>query len=70
VTSRFFSGDAVPFAGGLGEVGDGIGMIGLLRITGLVVDDFHCWTPILAVAALLPVFGTVACLGSADRFAE
>jgi MFS family permease len=69
VISRFFTGDGVRFVGGLGGVGVGIGAIGFILITGFIVEHFHFYTPILAVAALLSVLRTVACSCSADRSA-
>ncbi len=57
--SDFFPDNAVASVAGLGGVGAGAGAILFTLTTGFVVDHFHSYTPILAVAALLPAMGTV-----------
>jgi len=57
--SDFFPDNAVASVAGLGGVGAGAGAILFTLTTGFVVDHFHSYTPILAVAALLPALGTV-----------
>jgi ACS family hexuronate transporter-like MFS transporter len=54
--SDFFPEDAVASVGG---VGAGVGAIVFTLTTGFVVDHFHSYTPILVVAGLLPVLGTI-----------
>src|SRR5262249_52359189 len=56
--SDFFPQQAVGAVAGLGGVGAGIGSILYVLATGWVVDHFS-YTPILVVASLLPIFGTV-----------
>jgi hypothetical protein len=43
----------------MGGLGAGIGAILLNHSTGMVVDRFHSYTPILIVAALLPLVATI-----------
>jgi len=57
--SDFFPENAIASVAGLGGVGAGIGAILFTLTTGYVVDYFHSYTPILIVAGLLPVMGTV-----------
>jgi ACS family hexuronate transporter-like MFS transporter len=57
--SDFFPEDAVASVAGLGGVGAGVGAIVFTLTTGFVVDHFHSYTPILVVAGLLPVLGTI-----------
>jgi MFS transporter, ACS family, hexuronate transporter len=54
----FFPEHAVATVAGLGGVGAGVGAIVFTLTTGLVVDTFHSYTPILVTSALLPVLGT------------
>jgi ACS family hexuronate transporter-like MFS transporter len=56
--SDFFPEGAVASVAGLGGVGAGAGAILFTLTTGLVVDHFHSYSPILVVAGLLPVVGT------------
>jgi MFS transporter, ACS family, hexuronate transporter len=56
--SDFFPENAVASVAGLGGVGAGAGAILFTLATGLVVDQFHSYTPILITAGLLPVLGT------------
>jgi ACS family hexuronate transporter-like MFS transporter len=56
--SDFFPAQAVGAVAGLGGVGAGIGAILYVLATGWVVDHFS-YTPILIVASLLPILGTV-----------
>jgi ACS family hexuronate transporter-like MFS transporter len=58
--SDWFPERAVGAVTGLGGTGAGIGAILFTQTTGLVVDRFHSYTPILVAAALLPVLGTLA----------
>jgi ACS family hexuronate transporter-like MFS transporter len=55
--SDLFPQQAVAAVAGLGGVGAGIGAILYVLATGWVVDHFS-YTPILIVAALLPLLGT------------
>jgi MFS transporter, ACS family, hexuronate transporter len=57
--SDFFPERAVASVAGLGGVGAGLGAIVFTMTTGFVVDHFHSYTPVLMVAGLLPVFGTL-----------
>jgi ACS family hexuronate transporter-like MFS transporter len=56
--SDFFPAQAVGAVAGLGGVGAGIGAIIYVLATGWVVDHFS-YTPILIVASVLPIVGTV-----------
>ncbi len=56
--SDFFPENAVASVAGLGGVGAGAGAILFTLTTGLVVDRFHSYSPILVVAGLLPILGT------------
>jgi ACS family hexuronate transporter-like MFS transporter len=56
--SDFFPQQAVASVAGLGGVGAGIGAILFILTTGWVVDHFS-YTPILIVAGLLPLLGTM-----------
>ncbi len=58
--SDYFPERAVGSVTGLGGTGAGIGAILFTQTTGLVVDRFHSYTPILLTAGLLPVVGTLA----------
>jgi MFS transporter, ACS family, hexuronate transporter len=58
--SDWFPEAAVGSVTGLGGTGAGIGAILLIQATGLVVDRFGSYTPILVVAGLLPVLATAA----------
>jgi ACS family hexuronate transporter-like MFS transporter len=58
--SDYFPEQAVGAVAGMGGVGAGIGSILLIQATGLVVDLWHSYTPILIVAGLLPLAATVA----------
>jgi ACS family hexuronate transporter-like MFS transporter len=58
--SDFFPEQAVASVAGLGGVGAGVGAILFTLATGLVVDVFHSYTPILVTSGLLPVLGTTA----------
>jgi ACS family hexuronate transporter-like MFS transporter len=55
--SDLFPEDSVASVAGLGGVGAGIGAVLYILTTGWVVDHFS-YTPILIIAALLPLFGT------------
>lgn len=57
--SDLFPEGVVASVAGLGGVGAGLGAILFTLTTGLVIDRVHSYTPILAVAGLLPVLGTV-----------
>jgi ACS family hexuronate transporter-like MFS transporter len=57
--SDFFPENAVASVAGLGGVGAGAGAILFTLTTGFVVDHFHSYKPILALAGLLPVLGTI-----------
>jgi ACS family hexuronate transporter-like MFS transporter len=56
--SDFFPQQAVGAVAGLGGVGAGIGSILYVLTTGWVVDHFS-YNPILIVASILPLVGTV-----------
>ncbi|HEX8268219.1 MAG TPA: MFS transporter [Pyrinomonadaceae bacterium] len=56
--SDFFPKTAVGSVAGLGGTGAGIGSMIFIFTTGWVVDNFS-YTPILVVAGLLPVLGTI-----------
>ena len=56
--SDCFPEQAVASVAGLGGFGAGLGAILFTLTTGLVVDHFHSYTPILVTAALLPLLGT------------
>jgi ACS family hexuronate transporter-like MFS transporter len=56
--SDFFSQKAVAAVAGLGGVGAGVGAILYVLTTGWVVDHFS-YTPILIIAGLLPLLGTM-----------
>jgi len=64
--SDFFPQQAVAAVAGLGGVGAGIGAILYVLATGWVVDHFS-YTPILIVAALLPLLGTSVLFALAGR---
>jgi ACS family hexuronate transporter-like MFS transporter len=57
--SDYFPDGAVGSVTGMGGLGAGIGAILLNQTTGIVVDRFHSYTPILVVAALLPIVATI-----------
>ena len=59
--SDFFPSQAVASVAGLGGLGAGIGAILYTLTTGWVTDHFS-YTPILIVAGLLPILGTVVLL--------
>ena len=61
--SDYFPDEAVGAVTGLGGTGAGLGAILFTQATGFVVDRFRTYTPILIVAGLLPVLGTVALFG-------
>jgi len=56
--SDFFPQQAVAAVAGLGGVGAGVGAMLYVLTTGWVVDHFS-YTPILIIAGLLPLLGTV-----------
>lgn len=56
--SDYFPDTAIGSVTGLGGMGAGIGSILLIQTTGLVVDRFHSYTPILIGAGLLPIAAT------------
>lgn len=64
--SDFFPNEAVAAVAGLGGVGAGVGAILYVLATGWVVDHFS-YTPILIVAALLPLLGTAVLFTLAGR---
>ncbi len=71
--SDFFQEDAVASVAGLGGVGAGAGAILFTLATGLSVDLFHSYTPVLITAGLLPVLGTAVFFtlgGRIQRIAE
>ncbi len=57
--SDFFAEGMVASVAGLGGVGAGVGAILFTLTTGFVVDHFHSYTPVLVVAGLLPLLGTM-----------
>ncbi|MEO8370085.1 MAG: MFS transporter [Candidatus Solibacter sp.] len=56
--SDYFPENAVGSVAGLGGMGAGIGAILFTQATGFVVDHFS-YTPMLAIAGLLPLLGTL-----------
>ena len=64
--SDFFPQQAVAAVAGLGGVGAGIGSILYVLATGWVVDHFS-YSPILIVAGLLPIFGTLILIALSGR---
>ena len=56
--SDFFPQQAIGAVAGLGGVGAGIGSIIYVLATGWVVDHFS-YSPILIIASVLPLLGTV-----------
>src|SRR5215471_459616 len=64
--SDFFPQQAVAAVAGLGGVGAGIGSILYVLATGWVVDHFS-YSPILIIASLLPVFGTLILFALSGR---
>ena len=64
--SDFFPRQAVAAVAGLGGVGAGIGAILYVLATGWVVDHFS-YTPILIIAGLLPILGTMVLFALSGR---
>jgi ACS family hexuronate transporter-like MFS transporter len=64
--SDFFPPQAVGAVAGLGGVGAGIGSILYVLVTGWVVDHFS-YSPILIIASVLPIMGTVILFGLCGR---
>ncbi len=64
--SDFFPQQAVAAVAGLGGVGAGVGAILYVLTTGWVVDHFS-YTPILIIAGLLPLLGTIVLFGLGGR---
>jgi ACS family hexuronate transporter-like MFS transporter len=64
--SDFFPRQAVAAVAGLGGVGAGIGAILFVLATGWVVDHFS-YTPILIIAGLLPILGTMVLFALSGR---
>jgi len=64
--SDFFPQQAVAAVAGLGGVGAGIGSILYVLATGWVVDHFS-YSPILIIASLLPLVGTIILFALAGR---
>ena len=60
--SDFFPEAVVGSVAGLGGLGAGAGTILFTLTTGLVVDRFHSYTPILISAGLLPIVATTVVL--------
>ena len=60
--SDFFPEAVVGSVAGLGGLGAGAGTILFTLTTGLVVDRFHSYTPILISAGLLPIVATTVLL--------
>ena len=58
--SDYFPDETVGASTGSGGTGAGLGAILFTQATGFVVDRFRTYAPILIVAGLLPVLGTVA----------
>jgi ACS family hexuronate transporter-like MFS transporter len=56
--SDWFPSNAVGAVTGMGGAGAGLGAILLTQATGLVVDRFNSYTPVLIAACVLPVIGT------------
>lgn len=67
--SDFFSDKQVASVAGLGGTGAGIGSMIFILTTGWVVDNFG-YTPILTVAGLLPLLGTVVLFILAGRITK
>ena len=64
--SDFFPQQAVAAVAGLGGVGAGIGSIIYVLTTGWVVDHFS-YSPILVIASLLPILGTIILFALSGR---
>jgi ACS family hexuronate transporter-like MFS transporter len=64
--SDFFPPQAVAAVAGLGGVGAGVGAILYVLATGWVVDHFS-YSPILIIASLLPLLGTVILFALSGR---
>lgn len=56
--SDYFPATAVGAVTGMGGAGAGLGAILLTQTTGLVVDRFGSYTPVLTLAGVLPILGT------------
>ncbi len=65
--SDLFPANAVASVAGLGGVGAGVGAIVFTLTTGFVVDHFHSYAPILIVAGLLPLIGTIVLFAVGGR---
>ncbi|HKV98252.1 MAG TPA: MFS transporter [Vicinamibacterales bacterium] len=57
--SDIFESRAVASVAGLGGVGAGLGAMLFTYTTGVVVDRMHSYTPMLVIAGILPIIGTV-----------
>jgi MFS transporter, ACS family, hexuronate transporter len=68
--SDFFPEHVVGAVAGLGGMGAGVGAILFTLATGFVTDHFHSYTPILVMAGLLPILGTVALFSLGGRIRE
>ncbi len=64
--SDFFPDRAVASVAGLGGTGAGIGAMLFTLATGRVVDAFG-YTPILIIAGLLPIIGTLVLFSLSGR---
>jgi ACS family hexuronate transporter-like MFS transporter len=67
--SDLFPERAVASVAGLGGVGAGLGALLFTYATGIVVDRYHSYVPILVTAGLLPVLGTATLFVLAPRIA-
>lgn len=66
--SDVFETRAVASVAGLGGVGAGIGAMLFTYATGVVIDRTHSYTPMLVVAAILPIIGTAALFAIGGAF--
>ena len=57
--SDYFPDNAVASVAGLGGLAAGVGAMLFTLATGWSVDHYHTYTPILVIAALLPLLGTI-----------
>jgi ACS family hexuronate transporter-like MFS transporter len=67
--SDLFPDRAVASVAGLGGVGAGLGALLFTYATGVVVDHYHSYVPILITAGLLPILGTATLFSLAPRIA-
>jgi ACS family hexuronate transporter-like MFS transporter len=66
--SDIFESRAVASVAGLGGVGAGLGAMLFTYTTGVVVDRVHSYTPMLVIAGILPIIGTVVLFAIGGTF--